>query len=491
VNPAQVSNADTVRPTGGGDPAPTLPVVDAGEVAGILDEFRRDTSVPGVAASLFTHAGVVAQAAQGVSCVERPDVAMTPRTVGAVHSLSKVMTATALAVLATRGQVDLDEPIARHLPDVRGRERFGTTTVRHLLGHASGLVRGPVPMLSAVTRPDPLEQYVLGACLGAPRFAQPGEVFGYSEIGIMIAGYLLQRLAGKPFAHAMDETLFAPAGMIRTTMDPLVAMTFSLSQQHVRAASGELTIRRRFDAHPATLPSSGAFSCTEDLARLGVVHLRGPGSGGDPPLLSVQVGSDLHAPTVDVGLDIARAYGLAIATGPRYGDVMSVGHEGHYGGSWAKLQVIPDQRVGVAWLDNTGDDPAITPQRQHFFDRLMRLLGAGERNWRRAPEPDDVDLAGAAGRYGRPAGRPIEITPGAYGVRATDGVVTVDYRHLTGRVFVARDGADVLARIPWAPDRDSTRSALSVVGPSQAPTHVLVNGLPYRRVTPRPAGAGS
>jgi hypothetical protein len=177
-----------------------------------------------------------------------------------------------------------------------------------------------------------------------------------------------------------------------------------------------------------------------------------------------------------------RSYGLAIATGPRYGDVMSVGHEGHYGGSWAKLQLIPDQGIGVAWLDNRGDDPTITPKRQHFFDRLMHLLGAGERTWRREPTGGDVDIAAAAGRYRRPVGRPIEVGVGPHGLRATDGQTIVDYQHLTGRIFVARaDATDLPAHIPWAPDRDSTRSAICLVGPSRAPTHILLNGLPYRR----------
>src|SRR5205814_2980062 len=99
-----------------------------------------------------------------------------------------------------------------------------------------------------------------------------------------------------------DETLFGPAGMARTTLDPLVAMTFPVSQQHVRAASGKLTVRRRFDVNSAMLPSSAAFSCTEDLARLGMVQLRGPAAGGGPPLLTADAAAELHTPYVDVGL---------------------------------------------------------------------------------------------------------------------------------------------------------------------------------------------
>jgi CubicO group peptidase (beta-lactamase class C family) len=465
---------------------PEGPAVDQRAVAEILDEFLRCTDVPGVAASLFASTGVVAQAGRGMSSIESPDVAMTPQTVGLVYSLTKVMTGTALGVLAARGRVDFDEPIARHLPDVGGRERFERTTLRHLLSHTAGLVHGPVPFSSAVSSPDPLEQYVLGACVGAPRLAEPGEVFSYSDNGIVVAGYVLQRVIEKPFAQAMHEVLFAPAGMARTTLDPLVAMTFPLSQQHVPSESGGLAVRRRFAVYPMTQPSSGAFGCAEDLARVGVVHLRGSPGGKSGPLLTAAVADELHAPVVDVGLDIVRDFGLAICIGPRYGEVLSVGHEGHYAGGWAKLQLIPDQGIGAAWLDNRGDDLALAPTRQDFFDRLLCLLGAGRRSWRRSDAgghaAGEVDVRRAAGHYARPAGRPIEVTPGPHGLRATDGVTVVDYERLNGRIFVARGDTGALpARIPWAPDRDSTRSVLCVVGPAEAPTHILMNGLPFQR----------
>jgi CubicO group peptidase (beta-lactamase class C family) len=460
------------------------PGVDERAAAEILEDFVRRTGVPGAAASLFTADGVVAQAAYGTSSIESPDVPMTPRTVGLVYSLSKVMTGTAAGVLAAQNRLDLDEPITRQLPDVAGRERFATTTLRHLLTHTAGLVHGPVPFSSTVVGRDPLEHYVLGACLGAPRFAEPGQVFGYSDTGIVIAGYLLQRVTGLPYPRAMHEILFAPAAMTRTTMDPLVAMTFPLSQQHV-VTGGELSVRRRFVANPMTLPGSGAFSCAEDLARLGVVHLRGDTGNGGRPLLTSRAAADLHAPHVDVGLDIVRDFGLAIAIGPWFGEAISVGHEGHYDGGWAKLQLIPSQGIGVAWLDNRGDDLALAPVRQRSFDRLLRLLGAGPRSWRRAGErrAAEVNVDAVAGRYARPTGRPVDVAPRPPGLHAGDGRTSVGYEPYSGRIYVSSGDAGALPdHLPWAPDRDSSRSALCVVGPAEEPTHILLNGLPYRRL---------
>lgn len=464
-------------------PSPSRPEVNDHVVAEILADFLRSTNVPGVAAGLFTAEGVVAQAAQGTCSLEDPDARMTPQTVGMVYSLSKVMTATAAAMLADSGSVDLDEPVATYLPDIPGRGRFSTTTLRHLLSHTSGLVRGPVPFTSTVTAVNPLERYVLDACLGADRFAEPGEVFGYSEIGVVIAGYVLQRVTRVPFAQLMQDLLFEPAGMDHTTVDPMVAITYRLSQQHVVAARGGLAVRHRLDAHPSTQPSSGAFSCVEDLARLGVVHLGGPAGDHGRPLLTAGAVSDIHTPVTDVGLDILRAFGLAVTVGPRYGSAMSVGHEGYYGGAWSKLLLLPDQGIGVAWMDNRGADPTLEEPRQQSFDRLLSTLGAGPRSWERDAEPGDADPHSAAGSYGRPTGQPITLSASAGRLRATLGPTTIEYEHLTGRVFVARpDGDAVPGRFPWAPDKDSTRSALCVVGAATAPTHILVNGLPYQRL---------
>jgi CubicO group peptidase (beta-lactamase class C family) len=283
--------------------------------------------------------------------------------------------------------------------------------------------------------------------------AEPGEVFGYSETGIVIAGYVLQRITGRPFPALIREVLAVPAGMAATTAGRPTGVTGP-------------------DPNPATLPALGLYSSAADLARLGIVHLRG-GAAGD----------SLHTPYTDVGLDIARAYGLGIALGPRFGGALSAGHEGHHRDHWAKLQVIPQRDIGLAWLDTCGADPARQAYRHHHVERLLRLLGAGPRSWRRDDEgrPADVDPDRVAGRYGRLTGRAVEVRPYPGGLRATDGLSTVDYRHLGGRVH-ACPGATVPARIPWAPDPDSTRSALYVVGPAAAPTHLLLNGLPYRRL---------
>jgi CubicO group peptidase (beta-lactamase class C family) len=443
------------------------------DVVAVLDEFLRDSGVPGVAVSLFTADGVVAEAARGVASIEVPDMPMTPVTVGRAYSLSKVMTATALAILAAAGRVDLDESVAGRLPDAPGRDRFAGTTLHHLLTHASGLVHGPVPFSAPLGGRDPIEQYVLGACLGAPRIGEPGQVFGYSDLGLVVAGYLLQRVTRTPFDRAIQRTLFRPAGMARTTMDPLCAMTFPVSQQHLRTNTGSLQVRRRFGFHPATTPSTGAFTCVADLARLGRLHL------GPSPLLGAELVGQLTAPIVDVGLDIVRDYGLTLARGPRYGRAMGAGHEGYDEGGWVKLMVVPELGVGVAWLDNQGDADDLRPLRQECFDHLLHLLGAGPRSWRRDDEADDgQDPPCSAGRYHRPGKPPITVESRPDGLRASDGAITVDYRYRGGRLFTAPDAA---LPMPWAPDRDSDRSALSVVGPAAAPTHILVNGLPYQR----------
>ncbi|WP_163569439.1 serine hydrolase domain-containing protein [Fodinicola feengrottensis] len=167
-------------------------------------------------------------------------------------------------------------------------------------------------------------------------------------MGVALAGYVAQRVAQEPFAYAMRDLLFGPARMRRATFDPLVAMTGPITQQHMQD-KGRLWVRRRFDLPAEFMPCTGAFGSVTDLARLGMVLL---GMDSVRPLLSERLRRDILHPTVDVGLDIERIHGLAVAQWPRYGGMACIGHDGHWSGCWLRLAIIPELRIGAAWLDN-------------------------------------------------------------------------------------------------------------------------------------------
>jgi len=61
-------------------------------------------------------------------------------------------------------------------------------------------------------------------------FTEPGRIFSYSNPGFDMVGFLIEEVGGKPYADQMNERLFKPLGMNRTTFRPTMAMTYPLSQ---------------------------------------------------------------------------------------------------------------------------------------------------------------------------------------------------------------------------------------------------------------------
>jgi CubicO group peptidase (beta-lactamase class C family) len=143
--------------------------------------------------------------------------AMRTSTVFDLASVTKVMATTmATMLLVSRGQIDLDAPVSRYLPDFRG-PHLDSITVRHLLSHSAGLVQwqplyyhaANSAQTYAVIRDMPLQWGV-------------GDARHYSDLGFMLLGYVVERVSGKSLNTFLDGELFRPLGLRSTTFNPKV-----------------------------------------------------------------------------------------------------------------------------------------------------------------------------------------------------------------------------------------------------------------------------
>jgi len=126
-------------------------------------------------------------------------------------SVTKVMATTfGIMLLVDRGQVDVDAPVYRYLPDFRG-PHLDSITVRHLLTHSAGLVQWQPLYYHAknkaetykVIREMPLEWGV-------------GEGRHYSDLGFMLLGYIIERVSGRSLDAFMEQELYRPLGLRST-----------------------------------------------------------------------------------------------------------------------------------------------------------------------------------------------------------------------------------------------------------------------------------
>jgi SSS family transporter len=144
---------------------------------------------------------------------------MTEDTIFDMASLTKVLvTTTAIMQLYELHKLDVDDPVAKYLPDfaVNGKEKI---TIRELLTHYSGLPED-VDLKDhwGLTAPDKAEG--IRRALASSLVATPGTHFEYSDINFITLGALVEKLSGQPLYAYAQQHIFAPLDMIRTEYHP-------------------------------------------------------------------------------------------------------------------------------------------------------------------------------------------------------------------------------------------------------------------------------
>lgn len=149
---------------------------------------------------------VVADGAVGEN---RPGQPLTPGHQMTWLSSTKPVTAACLLQLWEQGRLELDDPVARHIPEFAAHGKEGIT-IRHLLTHTGGIRR-----LDLGWPESSWEEIIatLGAMRPEPRWP-PGEKAGYHAVSSwFVLGELIQRLGGRPFPEYVRKEIFEPLGM--------------------------------------------------------------------------------------------------------------------------------------------------------------------------------------------------------------------------------------------------------------------------------------
>lgn len=173
-------------------------------LSGLAERLRAWWPVPGIAISVVDRTGESAFVTAGFANAES-GAPVSRRTRFEIGSISKTFTACLLGILADEGKVDLDAAVADHLPWFAPNGGSPAITVRHLLQHTSGLVAGADALPDAAARGYALRD--------ARTWAEPGELFHYSNEGYNLLGLIVEQVTGESLADAMAGRLLRPLGM--------------------------------------------------------------------------------------------------------------------------------------------------------------------------------------------------------------------------------------------------------------------------------------
>lgn len=148
-------------------------------------------------------------------------VPITTETRFNIGSVSKQFTAFALALLASRGELSLDDPVRKHLPEIPEFEH--EVTLRHLLTHTSGYRETYGMAILAGRSPRDAHRFsreeALEVVQRQPELEfEPGTVHRYNSSAYVLLAEVLQRVTGEPFPQWMERNVFEPLGMDRTVI---------------------------------------------------------------------------------------------------------------------------------------------------------------------------------------------------------------------------------------------------------------------------------
>lgn len=294
-----------------------------------------------------------------------------------IASSSKSLTALAAVLAAHRGELDLDAPMIRYLPDARLAEGVypQSITVRDLLTLTHGLAGdGPVVLRTAYTG-----EFTQPQLLELLRYHAPtGEqgTFAYNNLGYNLLGMVLEARYGAGWQEVVQREVLAPIGMEATTAYVSRLPADRAAMPHRVTPDGFGFVRTTLGKADANMHAAGGhFASARDLARYLAVHLAGGVVEGRVvlPEEPIQSTHRLHVPQDrEFGPFHRFGWGFGWDLGTYEGDTL-VHRFGGFSGYRSHMSFMPAHGVGVVVLVN-GDGPASAAAdllATYAYDRLL------------------------------------------------------------------------------------------------------------------------
>jgi len=345
----------------------------------ILEQAIQQRAFPCASVAITYRNQLVSLKAFGHFAYTADSPAATTETVFDLASVSKVVATTSMAmILYERGLLDLEMPIAALLPDFSRRaeetdSRRQEVTMHHLLAHSSGLPAYERLFLHANEK-----QGLLRAALKVPLKYEPGSHAEYSDVGFIILGAILERLAEEAIDQFCAHEVFAPLGMLHTAFNPPGPWS-----SNIAPTADDKTFRKRIlqgevqDENASVMGGvaghAGLFSTASDVAVFADAMLR----CGSPIFRPETVALFTHRETSPMGT--SRALGWDTPSPPsQSGKYLSAESFGHLGYTGTSLWIDPARQLAITLLTNRTwpdcSNHAIKQVRPRFHDAVIQSL---------------------------------------------------------------------------------------------------------------------
>lgn len=228
-----------------------------------LEDLRVRARVPGLAVGIVDGGTLVYARGFGVRDIATA-APVDADTLFHLASISKTFTTAALMQLVERGEISLDDPVERLLPEFSG----SGVLIRHLLTHTAGLKDWAHP--SGTADAAAVDAYVSRIARHRRAYA-PGTGWEYSDADFNILGAVIEKASGRSYCEYIEQQIFAPAEMTHATCRAPDGID-NVAWPHRGESKPRRAMRHPWDR--VFLPSSDIEASITDLMRWAQLHLQ-------------------------------------------------------------------------------------------------------------------------------------------------------------------------------------------------------------------------
>jgi CubicO group peptidase (beta-lactamase class C family) len=378
---------------GAGAAEPRAPLeLTADNVAGVIDPLMArwisKRNGPGAVVVVVNRDGPVFAEGYGFSDIDAKKPFTADATLVRPGSISKLFTGIAVMQLVDQGRLDLDRDVNNYIDFAIPVPQGGVpVTLRRLLTHRAGFEEHFKGLFSRDPEPEPLGRWLVKNL--PQRLFPNGDVEAYSNYGFGLAGYIVERVSGEPYAGYIQRHILDPLGMSHSTfqqplpddLEPLLAKTYRPSPLP------QLAFFQTIVAPVGALSATGT-----DMGRFMRALING-GTLDGVRILPKALLDEMMAP----GNATAAGYLGLVFLGTKVEGHDSIGHDGDTTTFFSDLKIFPEQGIGVfISRSGTGEitalnqipNPAAAIARR-FLPKVPEAAGA-----RATTLPSDPGVAG-------------------------------------------------------------------------------------------------
>src|SRR3954447_25966150 len=324
-----------------------------------IEAAMAEHQIPGVAMGVY-YQGQEYVRGYGVTNVDYPQP-VDGDTLFRIGSTTKTFTGTTVMRLVEQGLLDLNAPVRTYLPDFRVADELASerVTVRQCLNHSAGWLGDDFETFGRGA--DALTRYVANMA-SLPQLTPLGQVFAYNNAAVVLAGHVIESVAGQPYEDAVRAQLLDPLGLDHTYFFSDEIVGYNVAATHSIEDARPVVAPALWPMPRTVHPTGGLISSARDQLRYARFHL-GDGRAADgTPVLSPAalraMRTDL-GPGGTLGVEI-DGVGVSWWVHRTAEGVPVFQHGGDWPGQHSGFFFVPERDFALTVLTNSTSGPALT-----------------------------------------------------------------------------------------------------------------------------------